>query len=416
MLWWGRNGEQKPGLEGWQDSLRLACRWTIDRSMIKTQDHGLEDSSFRHLDRFTDWRGGFRGEYAAATRQWDIFCPSWHTGQAVKGLTLAFQVLGDEEYLDAAKMGADFLLRHRVADPSDEDYGCLYSYESGNEEINVSAMLEPLESLFLLSEVTGDARYQDAAIATLRWVQRKAFIPEEGLIRDDYDLATRRFTRAPWMRGEQFPQPGRPLIEDGVFILGGAVADDPTLTEVGICIADRLLRDEDPPGNWKAYPPADPVSGVIHPRHAYWWGRPMWRVFRATGERKYLDCCRRSALWYVSAMRVDGGLFRHTGPDFNTTSFGHATSGIECAAILWHDLIVEFGDTQWVEPLQRALGFCRSVQFTRARDENLQGAILEKVLAPHGSDEPPWYLRDVGTFFYLQIVSLMLRDRPELLP
>lgn len=47
------------------------------------------------------------------------------------------------------------------------------------------------------------------------------------------------------------------------------------------------------------------------------------------------------------------------------------------AAILWHDLALGCGDTQWNEYIKRALNFCRSVQFNRASDNNLQGAILE---------------------------------------
>src|SRR5262249_55346184 len=123
---------------------------------------------------------------------------------------------------------------------------------------------------------------------------------------------------------------------------------------------------------------------------------------------------RRSAQWYVQATRHDGGLFRDTGPDFRTPSFGHATSGAAGAIILWAELIREFGDQQWVEPLRRSLDFCRSVQFTDAKDLNLQGAILEKILPPDGTDAPGWYLRDLGTFFYVQAACLVLRDLPEL--
>jgi len=190
---------------------------------------------------------------------------------------------------------------------------------------------------------------------------------------------------------------------------------DQSLKDVAVRTADRLLTDEDPPGNWKAYPPADPVSGRIHPRHAYWWGRPMWMVYRATGDTKYLDCCRRGARWYVDAMRTDGGIFRNTDPGFKTPSFGHATSGIACAAIYWHELDKEFGDTEWRLPMLKALRFCRSVQFVNVRDENLRGAILEKVLPPDGTDAPPWHLRDIGTFFYVQAVARVMKDTPDIL-
>ncbi len=88
---------------------------------------------------------------------------------------------------------------------------------------------------------------------------------------------------------------------------------------------------------------------------------------------------------------------------------------IACAAILWADLVREYGDDEWREPIRRALGFCRSMQFTRASDPNLEGAILEKVLPPAGSDAPPWYLRELGTVSYVQALCQVPRDCPEVL-
>ena len=416
MAYWNDTGQEpQGGLEGWKESVDLACRWMIDRSMIKTKDPGLVDSVFPHTADYSDWRGAFKGEYHAATEQWDIFCPVWHCGQGVKALALAHEATGNNEYLDAARQGADFILRHQVTDATSDDLGLLLAYEGGSKGVNTSAILESLDGLFVLADTTGERQYSDAAVSALRWVQRRMFLPDEGLFRDDYDPRRGVVQRPGWMGGDLFPQPGRPLLDDGVFIIGGNLADDDSLKQVASRTADRLLQDEDPPGNWKSYPPAHPVTGIIHPRHAYWWGRPMWMVYKETGDTRYLDCCHRSAEWYVNAMRSDGGLFRNTGPGFKTPSFGHATSGIACASILWMDLIREFGETAWREPLQRALTFCRSVQFTRAGDPDLQGAILEKVLPPDGSDRPPWYLRDVGTFFYVQAVCLAIRDHEELL-
>jgi hypothetical protein len=293
----------------------------------------------------------------------------------------------------------------------------IYAYESGGgTHVSTSAILEALDGLFVLARVSNDSRYSDAAVSALRWVQRKMYIGKEGLFYDEYDPDARTLTTPAWTRDKRlFSQPGRPLLDDGVFVTGFRRSSDEKLGDVAIGIADRLLKDESPSGNWKAYPPCFPDTGIIHPRHAYWWGRPLWMVHQLTGDNRYLDCCRRSAEWYASAMRLDGGLFRDTGPDFRTPSFGHATSGIACAVILWADLIKHYDDTQWIEPLKKAMTFCRSVQFTGASDPNLEGAILEKVLPPNGSDAPPWYLREIGTFFYVQAACQVLRDLPEIL-
>lgn len=406
------DGDQTPT---WQASLQLACDWTINRSMIHTVEAPFSDSMFEWLDQYGDWRGAFRGEYAADECAWDVFCPIWHGGQAVKALALAHEFSGEARLLQAAHEGADFIMRHTIREDG-PDQGLILAYEKGSAGVNTSAQLECLDGLFELGRVSGDTRYIDTAIANLQWIKEYLFLSEEGLFRDDYVPGVGIVTEPRgWRERNKIAFPGRPLLDDGVFLKGHEATGDESLKAVAVRTAERLLADEDPAGNWKAFHPAKPESGVIHPRHAYWWGRPMWMVHQATGASKYSDACRRSAQWYVNAMRRDGGMFRETDGEFNTTSFGHAASGIACAAILWLDLKREYGDTEWDEPIRRALGFCRGVQFTQARDENLQGAILEKVLPPKGSDRPPWRLRDVGTFFYIQALVMALRDAPELL-
>jgi hypothetical protein len=413
MSYWNENAQLTPGLEGWRESLALACRWITEVSLIRTEAHPFEQSHFPALGKYRDWRGAFRGEYTAATHKWDVFCPIWHGGQGVKALALAYETLGEKAYLEAARLGADFILRHQVGE-RDPDAGLILAYED-TTGINTSAVLEALDGLFAFARVANEPRYAEAAVRALRWAQRRMFLPDEGLFSDDYHPDSRTISRAGFMPADLYPQPGRPLLDDGVFLTGWQLTGDATLKDVAVRTADRLLRDEGPEGNWKAYPPSHPVTGKIHPRHAFWWGRPFWMVHRATGEPRYLDLCRRSARWYVRAMRTDGGLFRDTYGDFSTPSFGHATSGIACAAILWADLVREYGDDEWREPIRRALRFCRAVQFARASDSNLQGAILEKVLPPAGSDAPPWYLRELGTFFYVQALCQVLRDCPEAL-
>ncbi len=414
MGYWNEGVQLQPGLEAWRESLVQACRWVTEVSQIRTEAHPFENSSFQALERYGNWRGAFRGEYTAATSKWDVFCPIWHGGQGVKALAMAYETLGDPAYLDAARLGADFILRHQISDEKDPDYGLILAYED-TTGINTSAVLESLDGLFTFARVTEEPRYAEAAVLALRWVRKRMFLPDEGLFADDYHPDTRQITRARFMRADVFPQPGRPLLDDGVFLTGWRLTGDEALKDVAIRTADRLLLDENPDGNWLCYPPAKPWNGDIHPRHAFWWGRPCWMVHQATGAQCYLDLCRRSARWYVGAMRSDGGLFRNTGPQFKTDSFGHATSGIACAVMLWSDLAREYGDTEWNESIRKGLSFCRSVQFTKANDSNLQGAVLEKVLFPAGSDALPWYLRELGTFFYVQALCQVIRDQPELL-
>ncbi|NLS79666.1 MAG: hypothetical protein GXY76_20655 [Chloroflexi bacterium] len=389
------------------DRLRLACSWLTDRAQIREQQPA--DIANSHGFRYADWRGSMRGEYSAAKAQWDVFCPIWHTGQAVKALVLAHRVLGDAGLLEAAKAGGAFILRQQVHDPADPDHGFIAAFEDYGDKANTSAILECLDGLFYLADETRDQTWEEAAIRALRWVLRKAYLPGEGLFRDLYDPAARAF--APWRprhSNDRPDVPGRPLLDDGVFLTGARRAGDKGLETPFWETARRLLVEQDPPGNWIHFAPCNAITGNIHPRHAFWWGMPLIRAWQESGDATFLECARQSAQWYVRAQRHDGGLIRNTYLDFNTDSFGHETSGIACAAILWQRLKAAAGDDAFDGPTRLALDFGMRVQFTHPADENLRGAILSKVLPPDGSDRSPYHLRDLGTTFFVQAASLWL--------
>jgi hypothetical protein len=401
------------------DSLRLACSWITDVAMNHT-DAPRENANEWKYD-FSSWRGAML-EYVATGRRWWGFGPTWHTGQAVKSLVLAHRVLGDPKLLEFAREGAEFLLRERIKDPQDPDFGALLAYEAdggaGALLTNTSGMLEALDGLMYLGDQTGDPAYWDAAIACLTWIERRAFIRDQGLFYDRF--STRERTVGTLSNPLLGKLPGRPLLDDGVFLKGYRKTGNRSFRDVFFRTADRLMQEEDPPGNWIRFPPASSTRGTIHPRHAFWWGRPMvmaWQEAKAEGATSehreadaYLQCARRSADWYVNAQRKDGGFFRGTYLDFKTDSFGHATSGVLSACSLWRDLIVAGAGDEYREPLRLALSFGLSMQFKTVEDPNLRGAILEKVNPPNGTDRLPYNVRDLASIFYVQAVSMAVMD------
>lgn len=380
-----------------RDRLAMACAWITDIAQVKNEER-LPGETRKHAHRA--WTGAIRGEYQVSTRQWGYFCPVWHTGQAVKALVMASDVLGDG-VLSGAIAGGDFIVGNAVREG--EDAGLILAYEDDPERVNTSAILETLDGLFILSEKTGRAEYREAALAALDWVARKAYMPGEGLFRDCYDPVTRAMVPA------RYGTVGRPLLDDAVFLKGYRLSGDERFRTIALETAERLLKDEDPPGNWVAYAPCDKVSGAIHPRHAYWWGRPMLDLFRETGDERFRAAFERSVSWYARALRRDGGLFRSTYTDFTTDSFGHATSGVGGAAIMFQDFLALTGDRGMEPHIERALAFCMRAQFTRPADPNLQGCILEKVRWPDGTDASPYYIRDLGTIFFVQAAAAWLR-------
>ncbi len=384
-----------------REAVANACAWITDVAQMKSDTLGDERNS--HGLQHTHWKGALRGEYSAANRQWDFFCPVWHTGQAIKALVLAAKALGRPALLDAARFSADFIGAERVSDKSHPHYGLIFGFEDRGDQVNTSAVVECVDGLWLLSEATGDARYAEWALSAAAWAAKHAYLGN-GLLRDCFQVKSWRFVAPPWKRD------GRPLNDDAILLKAFERTRKPEFRKIFFEIAERLLKDEEPAGNWINYAPCNAVTGTIHPRHAYWWGTPMLAAWRESRDRRYLECARRAGEWYSNAMRTDGGLFRGTTRDFRTPSFGHENSGIACASILWQELWKETKEERWLADIRKALGFCISVQFREVQDRNLKGAILERVNPPGGSDRLPYHLRDLGTIFFVQAAARMITE------
>ena len=79
------------------------------------------------------------------------------------GLLVAYRILGDQKYLDAARRGADWLLESAVA------RGRFLGVCGDNRFVPDFATAQIAEALLDFHELTHDRRYRDAAIATARF-------------------------------------------------------------------------------------------------------------------------------------------------------------------------------------------------------------------------------------------------------
>jgi len=385
-------------------AVAAACEWITGVAQMKTDTLSGEHNS--HKLEHKHWRGALRGEYHASTRQWDFFCPVWHTGQGIKALVLVSKALSRADLLDAARFSAGFIGAERVADRTSPHYGLIFGFEDFGDKVNTSAVLECVDGLWLLADATGDGRYAEWASSAAAWVGRYAYLGN-GLFRDVFDVKTWSYVPPP----ADADKPGRPLNDDAIFLKAAARSGKPKLRTIFYEVAERLLREEDPPGNWIGFAPCNAATGMIHPRQAYWWGYPMIDAFRDSHDPRYLACGRRAGEWYQNALRLDGGLFRGTRRDFKTDSFGHAISGVACAALLWQELWRETHEETWLDSIRTGLNFCLMMQFRDVHDPNLQGAVIEAVNAPKGSDASPYYLRDLSTIFFVQAASRLLIEQ-----
>lgn len=382
------------------ESMELACAWITDIARVKDEN---DPTPRKHKHKF--WQGALRGEYRAAKKEWSFFCPVWHTGQAIKALAMAYRITGGEKLLEAARSGAHFIINNQINDRSSEDHGLILAYEDHPDQVNTSAILECLDGLLVLDDISGTNEYSGNVIAAVDWVARKAWIKGEGIFRDLYDPEHKKFI------DNAYGSPGRPLFDDAIFTKAYRLSSEERFKDIFFEIAGRLLQDEWPAGNWAKYRPCDKSAGRIHPRHAYWWGFPMLEAYLESKDEKYLECFERACRWYAGAQRADGGLFRGTYMDFSTDSFGHATSGLACAMIMWLEYESLTGKNEFAGHFEKGLEYCLKMQFVNPSDPNLKGAILEKVLPPDGTDNSPYHVRDIGTIFFIQVVAKLLEKK-----
>lgn len=388
-------------------AITLACDWIAQVSQIKT-DALPPDTTPARAYVYDSWKGAMRTEYTAATKRWGAMGPVWHTGQAVRALLLADKLLGgNAQWVAAARAGAQFMLNAQVWDPQHPDHGLIKAFEDHADRVNTSAMMEGLTGLMDLAERDHDPALWDRIVAAGEFLLRKAYLAEEGTFRDQYNPVTHAYEPTIYLL--KAGRHGRPLVEDGVLMSIYEHTGDARFRDAHVRVSETLVADQNPPGNWIDYSPCSEKEGRFHPRHNYWWALPLLDTYRHTQRQEFLDTAIAAGEFSKRAMRRDGGWIRGLFRDFNTESFGHATSGSACAAILWSRLMQTTGDAGYQTWIDKALSFCMNVQFTAPQDGNLRGAILEKILPPDGTDRSPYYLRDVGSTFFVIAACMQLR-------
>lgn len=382
-----------------REAMRAGCEWIQNVAQLKT-DELPPDTDDRRGFGYQRWRGVIRGEYSAATRKWWFGCPVWHTGQAVKALVLASKRLNAPGLMEGAQAGATFVYNQQVWDESDPDHGLLLAFEDLPDQVNTSATMEAMDGLMLLANELNSNSMWERIVAAGNFLVDRMFMPELGVFRDLYH-PTERHLGPTTIFATKNNIGGRPLLEDAVLLKLYDRTRANKFLEAHLKVSDRLIADQNPPGNWIDYGPCDAAKSRFHPRHTYWWGLPLIETYRRTGREECLRTAISSGEFCRRAMRTDGGYMRGTYLDFRTDSFGHATSGSACAGILFMRLFEETREWKWWDAATTALRFCMQVQLRDAEDPNLKGAVLEKVLPPDGTDRSPYHLRDLGTIFFV---------------
>ncbi len=370
--------------------------WLI-RAQTKTDEQAKDANTLGYT--YPSLIGAIRNEYTTRTRRWSYYGPHWHSMQAAIVLLGIYKLTGEKKYYESAIRIGEFLVAQQIRDGDDK--GMIPTEgKLGNSMIHsVAALSESLPGLYYLYQATKDDRWKDALIGAADWIARKSYIDGDGRYKDIYDYRKKQFILDAQIVGAN---PIRPLIDEGGMLLAYKISGRERFREVFFGLAERLLKEESPAGNWIAYTPNNKEAGFLHARHAWWWGYPMADAFEETQDEKYFECFKRACDWYVWAQNVDGGMHYSTYIDRNKPSFSLCSSAVGCALIMWKRYKDMTGETKYDEPVQKGIEYLLRVQLLNVEDENLRGAFFESIGPNNNSDKIEIYLRDLATIFAIR--------------
>ncbi len=382
-----------------EEVIRAGADW-LTLAQTKDESQAREANSLGYTYR--SMIGAIRNEYSSSMRKWSYYGIHWHSMQAAIALLCAHRLIGEQKYYEAAVRAGEFLLAQQVVEG--EDAGLIVTEgRQGDDMIHsVAALSESLPGLYYLYKATGQERWKEALIGASGWISRKSYIDDEGRYRDIYDYRSGKFIVDENIVGAS---PIRPLIDEGGMLMAYKVSGDERFLEVFLGLAERLLSEEEPAGNWIGYTPNSKSKGFIHARHAWWWGYPMADAFEQTKDERFFDCFERACDWYVWAQNIDGGMHYSTYIDRNKPSFGLCSSAVGCALIMWRRYKDMTGEDRYAEAVEKGIDYLLRVQLLNVEDENLRGAFFESIGPNENSDRIEIYLRDLATIFAIRGLS-----------
>jgi hypothetical protein len=383
------------------------AQWLANIACVRGPEDEFVDT---HDYPSVGYDGAVRNEYDTKTRTWYLNGPVWHTGQAIRAVLIAHRRTGDSTLLAAAREMGNFVVRNIIRKSDDPNHGLLLAYESDNVMVNNQTVFEALPGLFDLQAATGDQAWLDAARMAADF-DLQGFDQREGLIADHYHVVERRFIIDP-----DNVLPGRIALDDATLLTLSELTGRPHYREVFLAMAERALREEDPPGTWMVFPPWHRDTSRLHVRTSWWWGYPMLAAYNVTGDQRFLQAGLRAGQWYLDQQNLDGGFYYSPLSDGRHSSFGLATSGSAVASIIWTDLYKRTGDVRFRDATRRSLRFLFSARFDQGDvDPNVRGALWETLNVPDGGVAPGYRVRDIATTFAIRAVDGLL-DTPELRP
>lgn len=351
-----------------------------------------------------DQEGKARGDYNWREGTWSSYEVAWHTGQAIEGLLAAYQVNHDPKLLAKAKQAGNWWIGQEFKSGPLKGLANAAHGDRLGKLINWTTIGDGTAGLFTLTRVTGDKRYADTAMRSIRWLIANTEVPgDQGLFYNIIDPTTGALWKDktphhPDLVNPKITEVARPNIEGYPFYDACRYSGDQSLCDRHVKLAIKTAARQAPNGFWMEFEPNDPVDGTIHSRFNTWNAEALLTAYELRKDPAILEAALRNARANVKLLNPDGSFDYTQNTNGQSGSASPTGSATAFAGILWLKLRA-LGYKEFDPQIHAAARWLVKNRFAMNHpDPNVRGLVLE-LRNKRGKGETVVLQREIGTGF-----------------
>jgi len=261
-------------------------------------------------------RGYANGNYNIYERRWYLQDPFWRTGQAIVALQEGYKILEHPRYKLASDRAAIWMKNQETKPVEGQGYIIGPTRKERRREFVVTTdLMRGIPGLFAYWRNTGDTASRDMAVRLIEYVYQKAYTSDEGCWYDYIDFQTGEPLTLDDPFIKSLPKEAtlhkiaRPHVEGLAFLDAYRETGNSAYKDAYLIQCDRLLESQEE-GRWPYWSQSDRSKEVKEVSYDLWFAEALFHAYRLTGEEKYLEATKATAIAYLDLREEDGTLYQ----------------------------------------------------------------------------------------------------------
>ena len=392
-------------------TLPISCAGQGEKELQKEILQAINAGAHYAANILLDEEGKSRCDYNLTEGKWYAYEIPWHTGQLIYGLTEAYMVTQNPEYISAAKKAGDWWVGLEIKNhPKLNGMVKAFHGDDIGNVIIFATVSDGTAGLFKLYKITGENKYADIAAKAGAWMLQNMYNAENGLCYDAVDFKSGEVMKKnspfwPDKKEQVLYDVARPNTEGSLFrdIYFYTKKEEYKTAFLNLC--NTLLDTQSPEGLWMDFTPNDKKEGKIHPRFNLWYAESLLDAYDLSNDKKYLDAAILTLKTYAKIQKKDGTIYYKNYLDGTYKRGSICGSAVSFAGILWLRAIEYGTGGQFKKNIERSLKWVLNNRYADDHpDPNLAGAFLN--LRTRKKKGELWMVnRDIGTSFGLRFLT-----------